>query len=123
MNNSVDFLDVARLPDKGDNVAIATTDLEAGLRINYCEQILILDRFVMEGHRFAIESILKDQFMLSWGLPFGRALSDIQPGNYICNEGMLSALNGRSIKFKLPKRPPCLLSLFLFLFKKRILSI
>mgnify|MGYP001166746800 CR=1 FL=1 len=105
MNNAVDFLHVARLPDQGDNVAIATTDLEAGLQINYCEQTLILDHSVMEGHRFAIESILKDQFMLSWGLPFGRALIDIQPGNYICNEGMLSALKGRLIKFKLPNRP------------------
>ena len=28
MSKTVDFLQVARLPDKGDNVAIATTELE-----------------------------------------------------------------------------------------------
>ena len=104
MSKTVDFLQVARLPDKGDNVAIATTELEAGIQINYCGQIITLDHTVMEGHRFAVELILKDQYLLSWGLPFGRAVMEIKSGNYICNEGMLSALNGRSINFKLPGR-------------------
>ena len=102
MSKTVDFLQVARLPDKGDNVAIATSELEAGIQINYYGQIITLDYTVMEGHRFAVESILKDQYLLSWGLPFGRAVKEIESGNYICNEGMLSALNGRSINFKLP---------------------
>ena len=102
MSKTVDFLQVARLPDKGDNVAIATTELEAGIQINYCGQIITLDHTVMEGHQFAVESISKDQYLLSWGLPFGRAVKEIESGNYICNEGMLSALNGRSINFKLP---------------------
>ncbi len=97
------FDDVGRLPRADtDNVAIATRRLERGTQIDCGDSSFKLDRTVMEGHRFAIEAIASGQELLSWGLPFGRAIRDIDPGSYICNEPMLTALRGRSIDFSLP---------------------
>lgn len=94
--------EVGRLPLPGDNVAIATQRLEAGTRIRSDHGEFLLDFTVMEGHRFAVEPIAAGDPLLSWELPFGVALTDIEPGTYVCNEGMLQALGGRRLDFQLP---------------------
>jgi altronate dehydratase len=43
--------------------------------------------------------------LLSWGLPFGVATRRIMPGNYVCNEAMIEALQGRAIDFEIPRLP------------------
>ena len=96
------FDDVARLAAPGDNVAIAARRLEAGTRLRRAVADFALDYTVMEGHRFAVAAIGRGEPLLSWGLPFGTALADIVPGQYVCNEGMLEALGGRRIDFALP---------------------
>ncbi len=105
MKASYMFDEVGRLPLPGDNVAIATRILEAGATIDYRGQILTLDYTVMEGHRFAVESIDTGKALLSWELPFGVATRPIQPGNYVINNSVLEALNGRSLDFALPTTP------------------
>ncbi|MEM7032965.1 MAG: UxaA family hydrolase [Chloroflexota bacterium] len=102
MSVSYQLHDIGRLPLLGDNVAIATRNLDAGTTIVDRERSFMLDYTVMEGHRFAISPIAKGEALLSWELPFGRATVDIAPGNYVCNEGMLTALSGRTIDFALP---------------------
>ena len=99
MSEPIDFLHACRLPDEADNVAIAAVDLQAGSEISYGGKIIKLNHSVLEGHRFAVDSIPKNHYLCSWGLPFGRATMDIRPGNYVCNEGMLLALHGRAIDF------------------------
>ncbi len=97
------FDDVARLPMPGDNVAIASRRLEEGTRIRRRDSVFELDFTVLHGHRFAVESISPGDALLSWELPFGVATRDIAPGHYVCNDGMLEALSGRSgIGFALP---------------------
>ncbi|MGY8824707.1 MAG: UxaA family hydrolase [Candidatus Latescibacterota bacterium] len=105
MNQSYDFAEVARLPLAGDNVAIAVQRIEAGSEIRYGETRFQLDYTLMEGHRFAVEAIAQGDKLLSWGLPFGRALYDIEPGEYTRNAGMIAAISGRSIDFTLPEKP------------------
>ena len=61
-----------------------------------------LTHTILEGHRFAIEPIAEGETLLSWGLPFGRALRAIQPGEYLCNAGILEALQLRNLDFALP---------------------
>ncbi len=98
MNPSKDHLDfdkVGRLPAPGDNVAIATRRLEAGTRVSYGASEFEVPHTVLEGHRFAVEPIREGEDLLSWGLPFGRALSDISPGDYACNEKILRVLRER----------------------------
>jgi altronate dehydratase len=90
-----DFHEVGRLPAPGDNVAIATRRLEAGTRFSYEGSEFEIPYTVLEGHRFAIEPIGEGEDLLSWGLPFGRALEDIEPGDYACNEKILRVLRER----------------------------
>ena len=90
-----DFDEVGRLPAPGDNVAIATRRLEAGTRLSYGGEELGVPHTVLEGHRFAVEEIPEGEDLLSWGLPFGRALRDISPGDYACNAKILRVLRER----------------------------
>lgn len=57
---------------------------------------------MLEGHRFAHRAILKGEPLLSWDLPFGYALRNIAPGEYVCNATILDALRLRKLDFALP---------------------
>ncbi|HEX2180914.1 MAG TPA: UxaA family hydrolase [Rubrobacteraceae bacterium] len=89
------FEEVGRLPAPGDNVAIATRRLEAGTRVAYEGSEFTVPQTVLEGHRFAVERIGEGEDLLSWGLAFGRALGDIEAGDYACNEKILRVLRER----------------------------
>ena len=89
------FDEVGRLPAPGDNVAIATRRLEAGTRVTYEGSEFTVPHTVLEGHRFAVERIPEGEDLLSWGLTFGKALNDIEPGDYACNEKILRVLRER----------------------------
>ena len=90
-----DFREVGRLPAPGDNVAMATRRLEAGTRVSREGSEITVGHTVLEGHRFAVEPIAKGEDLLSWGLRFGRAMRDIAPGDYACNEKILRVLRER----------------------------
>ena len=106
MTQSIDFEEIGRLPLPGDNVAIATRRLEAGTVIRCADSgAFILSHTIMEGHRFAVCAIESGQPLLSWGLPFGVALTAIAPGAYVCNQSVLKTLAGRRIDFELPAIP------------------
>jgi altronate dehydratase len=98
---------VCRLPAPDDNVAIAIRRLDPGTVLELLEGPRVLAHTVLEGHRFAVRSIKRGDSLLSWGLPFGTALSDIAAGDYVSNQSMLAALAIRDIKppAKLPARP------------------
>ena len=101
----IDFGTVARLPAPDDNVAIATQTLEGGTRIRYDGHQFELSHTILEGHRFAIQSIPEDAPLLSWGLPFGFATRAIEPGDYVCNQKMIDSLSIRNLPFELPETP------------------
>ena len=90
------------IPAPGDNVAIASHCLHVGTRITTAESALALPHTVLEGHRFAIVPIAIGEPLLSWGLPFGTAIRDIAPGDYVCNAKILEALRQRHVSFDLP---------------------
>jgi len=101
----VEFDRIGRLPAPEDNVAIACRTLEQGTQIAFKSTTLTLSHTILEGHRFAVQSIRKGEQLLSWGLPFGLALTEIKPGDYVCNEWILIALRQRHVKFELPHAP------------------
>ncbi len=88
---------VSRLPAPGDNVAIAIRRLEAGEVLDLPSGPRALPFTVLEGHRFAVAPIAAGEFLLSWGLPFARALVPIAPGDYVSNQSMLEALKIRRV--------------------------
>ena len=101
-----DFTSVARLPLPDDNVAIATQTLEGGTRIHYNGgQEFQLSHTILEGHRFAVQSISETEPLLSWGLPFGFATRSISSGDYVCNQKMIDSLSIRNLPFELPETP------------------
>ena len=96
------FDEIGRMPAPGDNVAIATRTLKAGTRVAYEGSEFTVGHTVLEGHRFAVREIGEGEDLLSWGLPFGRAVEDISPGDYTCNPKILAALAERHVPFELP---------------------
>ncbi len=94
-----------RLPASGDNVAIAIRQLEPGTRIELAGEVCGLQQTILEGHRFAVRPIAPGEPLLSWGLPFGHALTPIAPGDYVCNQSILEALAVRRLGFTLPAQP------------------
>ena len=104
-NEPLDFAQAGRIPASGDNIAIAVRTLPAGTRVLIRQLVFVFAHTVLEGHRFAIFRIRKGEPLLSWGLPFGLALRDIEPGEYICNEKILRVLRERNVDFELPGAP------------------
>ena len=100
--NAIALQEIGRIPAPGDNVAIATRRLPAGTQVEFGDRVRSLTHTILEGHRFAIEPIAEGEPLLSWGLPFGRALRAIEPGEYVCNAGILEALRLRNLDFALP---------------------
>src|SRR5687768_7285364 len=94
----LEFDTVARLPARHDNVAIAVRRLEAGETIALPGGPRVLPHTVLEGHRFAVLPLAAGDPLLSWGLPFGHAVSAIAAGEYVCNTAMLEALAVRRVE-------------------------
>lgn len=115
------FHEIARLPEGrsaangdaaygGDNAAIAVRRLEAGAWVTGAyedapQAAFQLSHTVLEGHRFAVRPIRRGEPLLSWGLPFGIALRDIQPGDYLADAAVLEALQARFVDFDPPTEP------------------
>lgn len=99
------FHEIGRLPEPGDNVAIASRILAPGSAIVQDGSSYVLPFQILEGHRFATVPIQKGEALLSWGLPFGFATREIRPGDYVCNEKILHALRDRHVQFALPTGP------------------
>eukprot|EP01105_Mastigella_eilhardi_P003774 TRINITY_DN1492_c0_g1_i1.p1 TRINITY_DN1492_c0_g1~~TRINITY_DN1492_c0_g1_i1.p1 ORF type:complete len:307 (+),score=74.41 TRINITY_DN1492_c0_g1_i1:31-921(+) len=99
------FCEVALLPEAGDNIAIAARCIEKGTSIVLEGGARVkTSHTVLEGHRFAVEQLALGDALLSWGLPFGRALQPIAPGDYVCNDKMIKFLTRRGVDFELPKK-------------------
>jgi altronate dehydratase len=96
---------LGRLPAAGDNVAIAVRQLEAGTGVEHSGEKFRLSHSVLEGHRFAVLPIRAGEPLLSWDLPFGIAMRDIQPGEYVVNRKMIPVLRQRNVGFAVPEEP------------------
>jgi altronate dehydratase len=96
---------IGRLPAAADNVAIAIRRIESGTIVTLNGQPCALSHTVLEGHRFAVRPIAPGEPLLSWGLPFGHALTAIRPGDYVCNHSILEALAVRQLGLTLPENP------------------
>ena len=105
MAQKYEFSEIGLLPTSSDNVAIATKVIEVGTEIHYNDHPFSISHTILEGHRFAVDSIPIGQYLLSWGLPFGTAIEPINPGDYVSNKKMLESLSIRNLDFELPDTP------------------
>jgi altronate dehydratase len=100
----VEFSEISRLANSEDNVAIATQRIEHDTLVNSPEGQFKIQHTILEGHRFVLHPTNAGQPLLSWGLPFGTATRNLRPGEYVCNEKILTALAQRAIDFDLPSQ-------------------
>ena len=82
----IQFNSIARLADNDDNVAIATQRIELDTFVNGPDGQFMIPHTVLEGHRFVIKPISAGDPLFSWSLPFGTAIRDLSPGEYVCNK-------------------------------------
>ena len=94
--------EIGRLPDPSDNCAIAIRDLPAGLSLRHGKAEFELSHQILEGHRFAVRRIGRGEALTSWRQRFGLATRDIDPGEYVINEGVQIELARRNLNFELP---------------------
>ena len=77
----------AILIDTQDDVATALTDLQGGESITVAlDEVTVtitLREDIKFGHKYALHDIAKGQEILKYGLPIGKALSDIQAGEWV----------------------------------------
>ena len=97
--------EIGRLPDPADNCAIAIRDLQGGAQIQFGDRAFTLSHNILEGHRFAIQPIPPGGELTSWGQRFGVATREIEPGEYVMNEGVQVELERRNLDFALPAAP------------------
>lgn len=102
MPDSLSLHDIGRLPAPGDNVAIAIRQIQPGTSVLLPGGLVTISHTVLEGHRFAFQSIAVGDALLSWELPFGHATRAIAPGDYVCNDSTLTALRVRQRAISLP---------------------
>ena len=73
-----------------DNVAAATTTIEAGESITLAGRAVAVPERVSTGHKVAIASIAAGQKVIKYGAPIGSATRDIRPGQYVHTHNLAS---------------------------------
>jgi len=70
-----------------DNVATALTDLKKGERVNASLDDMsvnvTLRGDVAFGHKYALRDIAQGEEVIKYGMPIGKALSDIRAGEWV----------------------------------------
>ena len=76
--------------DAGDNVAVATRDLEAGESVDVAGVALTMERRTPTGHKVAIRAIAPGERIVKYRVPIGSATVAIAPGRYVHTRNMKS---------------------------------
>jgi len=69
--------------DLRDSVATALVPLTAGTAVTLDTATVTLVADIPRGHKFATRAIAKDESVLKYGQPIGRATQAIQPGEHV----------------------------------------
>ncbi|WP_316247129.1 UxaA family hydrolase [Rossellomorea marisflavi] len=77
-----------------DNVLIALRDFEAGERLVDGDREVVLREAVPAGHKIAREPIQKNENVIKFGMPIGRASEPIDRGDWIHTHNVVTNLKG-----------------------------
>ncbi len=77
-----------------DNVAVAISELAAGLRTETTGAEFVLREHIRAGHKVAIEPIARGGLVVKYGFPIGRATADIAPGQHVHTHNLRTRLRG-----------------------------
>ena len=73
-----------------DNVAAATTTIEAGESITIDGRPVAAPTRVPTGHKVAVAPIAAGEKVIKYGAPIGSATQDIEPGEYVHTHNLAS---------------------------------
>ncbi len=73
-----------------DNVAVALTNLKKGEVYN---GVTLLED-ITQGHKFALKDFSKDENIIKYGYPIGRASQDIKKGEHVHEHNVVTNLSG-----------------------------
>jgi hypothetical protein len=76
--------------DSGDNVAVATRNLDAGELVALGDAVLTMERRVPTGHKVATRMIAAGERIVKYRVPIGSAIAPIAPGQYVHTHNMKS---------------------------------
>ena len=76
--------------DLRDNVATALVALPAGEAVPLETLTVTLAADIPSGHKFAVRPIAKDEAVLKYGQPIGRATKPISPGEHVHVHNVIS---------------------------------
>jgi hypothetical protein len=74
----------------GDNIAVATRELDSGTQVAVGRITVEVRDRVDVGHKFAVRSIAAGERIVKYGAAIGSATRDIRPGEYIHTHNMRS---------------------------------
>lgn len=86
----------AVLINKIDNVAVALLDLSSKETIDIDGVYFQLNEDIKAGHKFSIVSIAKNSNIIKYGMPIGKALTDIGPGEWVHTHNIKTGLENSS---------------------------
>ncbi|MHA1270905.1 MAG: UxaA family hydrolase [Candidatus Helarchaeota archaeon] len=74
-----------------DNVATTLEEIQEGVEITHNNKKIIINRKIPFGHKFALESINKGEFIIKYGEIIGKAKRDIKAGDWVHTRNVRSA--------------------------------
>jgi hypothetical protein len=69
--------------DKNDNVAVVVQDIKKGDTVSLEGKSILSHHDIPVGHKIALQEIQKDETILKYSVPIGKAISDINIGEYV----------------------------------------
>jgi altronate hydrolase len=76
-----------------DNVAVALKNLEKNEIITLNDIKIKIKNYIERGHKFSIKPIPKQENIIKYGFPIGKAVCDILPGEFVHIHNMKTNLN------------------------------
>lgn len=76
--------------DPGDNVAVATRNLDPGEHVTLDGAVLTMERRVPTGHKVATRAIAAGERIVKYRVPIGSAIAAIPAGHYVHTHNMKS---------------------------------
>lgn len=76
--------------NESDNVGVALTYLTKGEEVGS----IIIRNEIESGHKFALKSIKKGEFIIKYGMPIGKATNDINTGEILNHNNITTTLSG-----------------------------
>lgn len=82
-----------------DNVAVALENIPKNTKIKFDDKLIIFNENIQKGHKFALKNIKKNEIIVKYGCPIGRAKENIYIGEWVHVHNVKTTLKS-GLKYK-----------------------